>query len=265
MPLRITFLNQEETQNLILGENDFFFFRFNDRDLKARGCDTISDYIEKCKNAASDFSTLQRALLRNMLLRQEKKIAEKLNASNPRSRCDWIDLSLFMALPWKLACVKGKEYENGLPHTRNDVIILPEDHLLVQDDDPDLFDTLLHEQLHVYQKTYPAYFKNAYLDRHGWTPFEKVYNDKNIRTNPDMDEWIYQKNGNVYRSTYNSSTPTGLMDVSFQPKNDYRYEHPNELSVCECLETTTRIPSLSSRGPSSTILTSPLPTRNDSG
>jgi hypothetical protein len=240
--MMIIFFNRAQTQDLLIGEKDFFFFRLNPMDLKARRCVTISDYIDKCKNAATDFSAIQRELVRSML-REEKKIQEKLDASrNPG--CDWIDLSLFMALPWKLACVKGKEYEDGLPHTRNDVIILPENHL--QEEDPDLLDTLLHEQLHVYQKTYPAHFKNAYLDRHNWTLLEKVSTINNIRTNPDMDEWIYQKNGNVYRSFYNSTNPSGLLDVSFQPQNYHRYEHPNELSICDCLEITREIPSSSS-------------------
>ena len=256
--MMLLFLDAPTTRQLLIGEKDLFFFRFNEMDLKARHCKTISEYIEKCKHAASDFTSKQRLLIRK-LVQQQDKIRNKLQSS----ACDWINLSLFMAMPWKLACVTGHEYEDGLPHTRTNVIILPEHHLIEEESD-DLLDTLLHEQLHVYQKTYPHHFQRDYLDKNGWTPVTKISLLNNTRTNPDTNEWIYQKKGQLYRSTYNSP-PSGLLDVNFEPHNHYRYEHPHELSVCDCLESKSNaiiIRSSSSSSPSRSPSATP---RNEKG
>ena len=37
----------------------------------------------------------------------------------------WLDGSKINKIKWIIGCVKGKSYENGLPHTRNNIIIIP--------------------------------------------------------------------------------------------------------------------------------------------
>ena len=50
-----------------------------------------------------------------------------------------------------------------------------------------------------------------------------------------MDDWIYEKNGQIYISEY-IENPKTVLDVKFYPINNSKYEHPREKSVYNLLD-----------------------------
>ena len=138
----------------------------------------------------------------------------------------WFDGIKACKTQWKFGCVSGKLYEGGLPHTRYDVIILPE-YVVTNYNDAELSKLILHEKIHVYQKMYPK-------DIHKYTQYHHFYKKirrnevHDARANPDLDEWIYNDSNNQsYMALYKADS-TNITDVTFYPNNSHFYEHPYE-------------------------------------
>jgi len=90
---------------------------------------------------------------------------------------------------WYLAVCKD-EYENALPHTLGKIIILPEKLFRVSEER--FRHTLLHERIHVLQKTYPALFTRLYTDHWGFVPVTPTLPPsllQRVRSNPDTLSW----------------------------------------------------------------------------
>lgn len=221
---KIVFLTKDVTLKNLLSDEDGHFSRFNSFDLLARNSISISDYKEKIKKTVSDFTNNHK----NIIIKCIEKIN---NILIPQIDECWIDKSKLKNIPWKIGIINSKIYEEGLPHTRNDVIILPKS---IINTSKQFIDTLLHEKLHVYQKLYPNDF-NKYLDKNRFIKYKK-YIDTDIpyRSNPDTDEWIYMIDNNIYISEY-IKRPKKILDVKYKPINNSLHEHPREKSVYEIL------------------------------
>jgi len=136
---------------------------------------------------------------------------------------DWFDNVKFNNIKWKIGAVSGTLYENGLSHTRNDVIIISKEYInnssLVE-----LTRTLLHEKVHIYQKMYPEDV-DKFLDSYKFTKFKIREARDNTRANPDIDDWIYKdENGMIYKAEYKPN-PKNLSDTNTP---NQMYEHPYE-------------------------------------
>lgn len=101
------------------------------------------------------------------------------------------------ALPWKFALVDN--VEGGMPHTHADVICLPPyiDSLTLRD----ALRTLIHEKVHVLQRARPDLTK-AFVSNNGYYRVcRRNELDRGIlsraRSNPDLDQHIYGKNGRI--------------------------------------------------------------------
>ena len=161
----------------------------------------------------------------------EKKIKEIQQIIWPVSPHIWIDPQQFNKLPWKIGAIQGNLYEYGLPHTRSDVIIIPRDQ--IQDTD-DFKITLIHEKLHIYQKTLDQDFK-LHLEKNGWKKHQPYQTCPRCRSNPDTDEYIYTQNNKIHQAIY-TQNPQSIMDVTYFPKNFFHYEHPYEKLVLDLLK-----------------------------
>jgi hypothetical protein len=99
------------------------------------------------------------------------------------------------AIEWKFAIVEDR-IERGMPHTIYDTIVLPVWIVLrlVKDyRDSKLLETLVHERVHVLQKTtHRGFFLSVYA-KWGWSQIERsLVPDEIIRThrqNPDTQSW----------------------------------------------------------------------------
>lgn len=138
---------------------------------------------------------------------------------------DWVDKERWRSLSWKIAIVPSG-FEYGFPHTRGDVIVIPDALIAKQH----LANTLLHERLHVYQKMYPDDFQK-YLDSQGFVRYCRRKDIQNVAANPDADEWVYMKDGEVFVGQYASSDPVGAKSIVYKPVNSPRYDCPQEFAI----------------------------------
>jgi hypothetical protein len=223
----IRILTGEETRKIICAKRsvDNYYDSFSALDLRARGVSSLNEYLRRiesvCLDGACDPD--KESIIR--------RACASVDWSEKTRSAYWINMGRLRALPWTIALTKGKglAYEYGLPHTRGDVIIIPESDVA---DTDDFVDTLMHEQLHVYQKMYPEDFQK-YLDsegfvRHCWRRSPKEL--ENVAANPDADEWVYSKDGEIFVGQYTGGGHD-YKSVTFKPINHPRYDCPQEYAV----------------------------------
>ena len=188
---------------------------FSKKELEVRNIDSIDTYINTnipvSVTNASFYDILKLSLL-------TAYIDLRIFASRKKNK--YFDYSKFNKIPWKFGIINGKLYENGLPHTRGDVIILSK--RIIRGNYKWLIELLIHEKTHVFQKLYPDYASN-YIKQNN---FVKVGHNKGIvRANPDTDDYTYaDMSGNELKAIYKENAKR-IKDVIIQ---DQYYEHPFE-------------------------------------
>ena len=203
----IIFLTSKQLELILIENSDNYYNTFNNNDMKVRQINSILEYHEKIKNSVTDNNDDKIITLIN-------KIDHAFESIN----YPYLDGKKFNKIPWKIGFVKGTEYENGFPHTRNDIIILPIEY-------PISANVLIHEKIHVYQKLYPDDIKK-YLDENNFIKYK--LSDYLGRANPDIDKYLYKKDMDIYYSRYNDN-PNSITDVTYYPINDSTLEHPYEM------------------------------------
>lgn len=112
-----------------------------------------------------------------------------------------------LLLPWKFIKV-SKNIEGGMPHTIDKYIVLPENFLnylnilIISKNKEKLLDniisTLIHEQIHVFQRINYNIFKEMYINYWNFIPCSVQLTNKYTdfqRINPDgYDDWCYKNN-----------------------------------------------------------------------
>ena len=213
----IYFLDKKQLFDLLKNDNDNYYKTFSKNDYKTRNINNINEYINLIKESTTDFTHVEKDKLIRCI--------EKVNIYFDNIKYEWFNGQKANAILWKFGCVNGKLYENGLPHTRIDTIILSKDHLGL--DDNKLIKLLIHEKIHVYQKMYPNDVQ-LYIKLNGFIPIKKREINDNIRANPDLDNWIYKdKESNIYKAEYKKD-PKTIRDVIYNPSDSQLYEHPYE-------------------------------------
>lgn len=209
----LTYLNKSELEDFLLSDTDNYYKSFSELDMKARNINNLDEYYEKIKKSCITPNSFIRNILDRAVLICDKKIK--------KYKIDGFDGEKCSKIKWIIGMVKNNEYENGFPHTRGNVIVIPV-HLLEKDN---FIKTMIHEKIHIYQKLYPNDI-NIYLDKYGFTKFIPKTSD--IRANPDLDNWIYKnKDGEIMKKIYNQN-PKSLSDVKTFPSNNLKNEHPYE-------------------------------------
>lgn len=217
----ITILSNTEVIDLLVhNPPDNYYDSLTTLDLKARGIreeDSLDTYLRKIETVLSRYKSSSE---------NKKKIIECIeNMEDTGDLYDWVDKERWRALPWKIAMTPGG-FEYGFPHTRGDVIVIPDSSCVEEH----LANTLLHEQLHVYQKMYPDDFQK-YLDSQGFVRYCRRKDIQNVAANPDADEWVYMKDGEVFVGQYASLDPVGAKSIVYKPVNSPRYDCPQEYSI----------------------------------
>jgi len=223
-PTKISFLPPENLLPILLSEKDNFFKTFFDYDLFARQSTTLQDYFEKIKLSVSFFSDNEKNKIQKCSIECDNYLMS-LGSTFPGF--DGVKAS---NIPWKFGRVQGRLYEYGLAHTRfNDVIIFSEESL--NNPEPLLTKTLIHEKIHLYQKQYPDDVQ-TYLNHNNIAKLKKREYKDYIRANPDLDEWIYkdQKTGFIFKCEYSSKFPKNILDVK---NTNQLFEHPFEKMAVE--------------------------------
>jgi hypothetical protein len=211
------YLSKTELEKTLINNRDKYYDTFNNNDLIVRNIENIENYYDIIKNSCQNITNLNQDLIDEAINIANNKIKKiNINGFNGKKLAD---------VQWIIGVITGKEYEYGLPHTRNFVIIIPD---YIINNKLTLTRILIHEKIHIYQKMFP---EDAYIwiRNNGFTKHSIRNKNDNIRANPDIDNIIYvDKEERKYMSIYNE-LPLTINDVKYFPINDYKYEHPLEL------------------------------------
>ena len=224
----IKFLNKYQLKNILIQDKDKYYQSFFKKDFKVRKIENINDYLKIISNCTCDFNEFEK----KKIIRCIKKIDTLIHTlKNKGDQFNFIHYDKFLTLPWIFGLVNTKQYENGLPHTRNQYIIFERDYL-ENISEKSLMRTLIHEKVHVYQKTYPKHIQH-YLNHHQFKKIKPRESKDSIRANPDLDNFIYQdKYFNTYKAVYNLNAKN-LEDITYYPNDRQYYEHPFERMAIE--------------------------------
>ena len=222
----IIFYIKNNLYNILKNDNDNYFKSFYNNDFKVRNISNINEYYTILYQSLCDPDTTTIRKVTNCI----SKI--KLKIENTKLRTfKGVDIKKFLNLKWKIGFICSNKYENGLPHTRDDIIILNKDKIKMYNE-LKIMKTLIHEQVHVYQKKYKEDMKK-YIINNKFTKIKKRTQFDNIRANPDLDDYIYQDQYfNTYKAVYNKN-PYSIEDITYYPQNEQFYEHPNERMAIE--------------------------------
>lgn len=216
-----TYLNKQELYDFLISNSDNYYNRFNKYDLKVRNIACIEDYNLKINNAVTEINYNNKIFIDIIINKINKKFKE-INIIG-------LDSEKASLIPWYIGFINGHDYEYGLPHTRNNIIIIPI-HLL--NDQYLLKRVLFHEKIHIYQKLYPEDIEK-YLINKGYKKYLHRNNFNNIRANPDINEWTYTDSNNNLLIAQYIDNPNIIHDVIYHPINKDNYEHPYEFMAYE--------------------------------
>jgi len=197
------FLSKNETIKFIKLDNDNYIKNMSKYDLYARKVSSYHEYINKIEPNCLDFTSLQKNNIIKCL---------KIIKNNSEFK--------FLNRYYKFALI-DVFYEDGMPHTRENIIFLSP--LVCYNCNDDLIKLMIHEMVHIYQR-YNYNKVKLYLRKNNFTISRKRNTELLIRANPDLDEHIYKYYNNELLYIYTSDKPKGLNDV-----NKLYEEHPFEL------------------------------------
>lgn len=225
----IAFLTASDTASFILSDPDTYAFNLSPLDLHARHAASYQEYQQASARAARSFTQGEM-----FALTKAAKAADSIIAKIKLDGCPDFSKNL-MRIPWIFASTSGSTYEDGLPHTRLNVIFLSSVALLrIIGDETELVRTLIHEKIHIQQRLHPLETLSL-LKHRGYIQWKERNGVPRIRANPDLDNWIY-----IHPSTrkpmaayYASDTPSSISDITLTSLD---YEHPYEAIAYEVTE-----------------------------
>ena len=219
----LTFVPADAVVGFLQSDPDHYYDTFTRFDLRARRVTSVADYINRIPYAIVDASTGLRARIRKAVPIVDARLRVIRHVGfNGKKAAD---------VPWRIGFMKenkenkDKLYEDGLPHTRVDLIMLPT--RLAKASDKYLIDTLFHEKVHIYQKAYPRDLER-WLAHNGFERVRHRTKGSRIRANPDIDGWVYRDANRVYKCLYSSETPRHIEDVK---EGGLDFEHPFEATA----------------------------------
>jgi len=219
----IIFLNNVQLLNILINNNDKYYDKFYGNDFNARNIKNIDEYKHLMKQCVADFNDIQKKKIKKCISNADSYFS-KLNL-------EWFNGNKNNKIKWIIGSIKGKLYENGLPHTRNNVIIMSHEKINNYSESF-LTKTLIHEKVHIYQKNHSDDIE-IYLNKNKFSKIKERNIDDNIRANPDLDNWIYKDNkGNIYKAMYKDN-PSSIEDIEYKPFDNQSYEHPFERMAIE--------------------------------
>lgn len=218
----VYYLEKNETAKFLLLDSDNYVKNMSEIDLYARKVSDRNEYINKVSKNAMSFNIEEK----EKLLRCSKMADSFLRLYKNQ----YINSKDMISIKWKFALVsntldkKNIEYEDGLPHTREDIIFLSK--YVLNNNDIDLTNVLIHEKVHIYQR-YNKDVVDKIIKDLGYM-YSRKNEHKLKRSNPDINDDIYinpMNNKEMY-SLYRSEKPNNISDTII---NNFTTEHPYEV------------------------------------
>ena len=225
----VTFLKAQDTANFILSDPDTYAFNLSPIDLYARKAASYQEYEQASAKSARNFTSSE-----IFTLTRASKKADSIMSKITLKGCPSFADNL-VKIPWIFASTEGSTYEDGLPHTRLNVIFLSSVAIArLFANENELIRILIHEKIHIQQRLHPVETL-ALLKERGYIQWKERLGVPRIRANPDLDPWIYVDPNTKQQMAayYTSDTPTSISDITLTNVN---YEHPYELIAYEVTE-----------------------------
>ena len=219
----ILFLPKSELIKILNNDNDDYYNKFTIYDLRARKINNKNEYYQNIEKSAIDMTDAEKDKIRESI--------ELVHDNFKNISITGFNGSKANSIPWKIGCIDKKLYENGLPHTRDDIIIVSKK-ILNDYDVNRLAQTLAHEKVHIYQKIYKDDIQE-YLNENNIKLIRKRKMNDLARANPDLDDYIYKDDKIVYSANYNTEHPISIEDITYNPKYGQSSEHPFEKMAIE--------------------------------
>lgn len=212
----ISFLPPQDVALFLKQDRDKYVQQMSTADLYARKCKTVPEYIDKISKCTLVFEPDERKTLVRCA-----HIADKFLLDYQYNIIHGKDIA---KIPWKFALICN-EYEEGLPHTREDIIFLSRSNIIGNDEN--IISTLIHEKVHIYQRYHPHIMKKV-MERMGYTKSKSNLKYVLKRSNPDITDIIYVNphTGREMVFVYRTATPYGITDV--YDGSVQSIEHPYE-------------------------------------
>lgn len=200
------FLNKYETHFFLYLDMDGWLQDLSEADLYARsGQSNRQKYFSKIQPL--DFNKEQKHFIK-----QCAKEADQILYNNKHETIANIN--------WNFALTNSVSYENGLAHTRNQIIFLSTP-LFDTYNEKQFINLLIHEKYHIFQRLYPKIIENE-LKQLGYLNTNRKNINKFKISNPDENKYIYSKNGILSKQKYLYHKPSSILDSEGE-------EHPFEL------------------------------------
>jgi hypothetical protein len=215
---KYNFMSEIDTIIFFKKDADNYLKNLTELDIKAHKSDTKEEYLNKIINSVSDFTEEEK----------DKLIKAMKKADNALSKISIPGFNGMKAynLNWNLALTRGNDYEDGLPHTRMNVIFVSDK--ILSDSINTLAKIMLHEKVHVYERLYPEDI-DIWINSSGYKRFKKWKDITNARSNPDINDWSYiSPNGYPMVVLYKNDNPNSIHDAEYPLYNDPSSEHPYE-------------------------------------
>ena len=197
----IYFMTYKETSNFFAKDNDNYVRNLSELDLHARGVKTHVEYMNQIEDTAISFTDDEKELLERCAKDADKYLRnENFNELDYGKHLKGNDIA---DIKWIFANTYTnyfndviKENEQGLPHTRENIILLSKN--VLKNDALNLTNTLLHEKIHIYQRYNPEIF-DTIIKEMGLKELERKHfkQAKYIRSNPDTNNKIYYRKKDV--------------------------------------------------------------------
>lgn len=218
----IKYLNANETSNYLINDNDKYVNNFSDIDLYARKIKSKQDYLNLISKSSLNFNYNQKNKL-------------EIAANNADIFLNNYENNLIIGkeikkYKWVFA-LTGSNYEEGMPHTRDNIIFLSVN--TINNDIDSLTRILIHEKIHIYQR-YNYDYMEKIIESMGYSFSRLKFNINRIRSNPDLNNNIYKDyNGIEMIGLYKNNKPDSIGDTII---TNFAIEHPYEKMAYEVSE-----------------------------
>lgn len=212
---KYNFLSKENTQSFFQNDIDNYIKNLTNLDVKAHKSISRDDYKNKIIHAVDSFTKDEKRMLLNAMEKADNALL-KINYPG-------FDGKKAANMNWNIALTRGRTYEDGLPHTRKNIIFISDN--LFNTSDKQLAIVMLHEKVHVYERMFPKDIEK-WINHSGYKKYKKWSSYKNARSNPDINDWSYiSPNGKEMVVLYKTNNPNTIHDVI---QTDPSKEHPYE-------------------------------------
>lgn len=228
----IKYLTYNETADFLLKDPDNYVKNMTDIDLYARKVSSHDEYISEISKNAISFNKDEKDKLLKCTELADNFLNNYVNSVYNINGKDIANIKWIFALTNKRSKKDKIEYEEGLPHTRTDIIFLSK--YVLNNNELDLTNILIHEKIHIYQRYNKELVENI-IKNMGYEITRKNKNIYLLRANPDLNDNIYyDKQNNIEMlGLYKNSTPNSISDIII---SNFSIEHPYEKMAYEIAE-----------------------------